>query len=126
MIEKNRHTLIYRCAGCTASNDGEEISVEITTTIYRNKVVCGGCEEEMEWAPRYEQDQRVWLRAFGDQPRERAKVNPQTDYPGMYSASVRAQFMADDGERELSEDQIEGPDMSGTWKDAQVQRLRAR
>lgn len=85
-----------------------------------------GYNDDAPGAPpaKYFQGQHVWLREFDNgapvdpiQPREFATVNPQGmhDYAvaegweRMYSGSVRPHDKHDDGEREFSEDQIEGP-----------------
>lgn len=80
---------------------------------YKKKHRCRRCGAVTHWRPRYPEGSKVWLAAFYNgltlQPREAATVNPQTDsWWAAYSGSVKAHDRYDDGEREFSEDQIEG------------------
>jgi len=57
----------------------------------------------------YREGERVWLKPFEDQPREKATILGYEKYEGMLIVEVERENRWDDGIREISADQIEGP-----------------
>lgn len=111
MSEERRPVYAYRCLSKDCEDNGP-VELDMKDCYTRIKLVCMGCSQPLAWVPKYPQGARVWLPEFEDQPREIAVVNPQLDddepwRAGVYSASVKPQDRHDDGERELSEEQIE-------------------